>query len=68
MPRERTIKGPAKRGTITKRQARTAAREILEERYGKANNYETAGKAAKKSPQSGKQQTASTTNKRGSST
>ncbi len=68
MPRERTIKGPAKRGTITKRQARTAAREVLEERYGKAKSYETAGRAAKKSARSGKQQTSSTSNKRGNRT
>jgi hypothetical protein len=60
MPRERTIKGPAKRGTITKRQARTAAREVLEERYGKQERhskqgkYHTAGRAVKKSARSGK--------------
>ena len=60
MPRERTIKGPAKRGTITKRQARTAAREVLEERYGKQERYSkqgkyhTAGRAVKKSARSGK--------------
>ena len=34
MARARTIKGPAKRGTITVRQARDAAREIFEERSG----------------------------------
>lgn len=34
MARARTIKGPAKRGTITEREARTAAREIFEERSG----------------------------------
>ena len=35
MARQRTIKGPAKKGTITRSQARAAAREVLEERYGK---------------------------------
>ena len=34
MARARTIKGPAKRGTITVREARDAAREIFEERSG----------------------------------
>ena len=63
MPRERTIKGPAKRGTITKRQARTAAREVLEQRYG---GY--ADGAAKKSGQSSKRQTSSTSHKRGNRT
>ena len=67
MPRERTIKGPAKRGTITKRQARTAAREVLEERYGKAGKSYADG-VAKKSGQSSKQQTSRTSNKRGNRT
>ena len=67
MPRERTIKGPAKRGTITKRQARTAAREVLEERYGKAGKSYADG-AAKKSGRSSKQQTSRTSHKRGNRT
>ena len=68
MPRERTIKGPPKPGTITEEKAFTVAKEILEERYGKQGKYHTAGKAAKKSARSGKQQTASTSNKRGNRT
>ena len=32
MGRGRTIKGPAKRGTITERQARAAAKEVFEEK------------------------------------
>ena len=38
MARARTIKGPAKRGTITVREARTAAREIFKERSDEKNN------------------------------
>lgn len=74
MPRERTIKGPPKPGTITEEKAFTVAKEILEERYGKQEThnkqgkYHTAGKAVKKSARSGKQQTASTSNKRGNRT
>ena len=44
MPRERTIKGPVKRGTITERQARTVAKEILEERYGKQERHSKQGR------------------------
>ena len=61
MPRERTIKGPPKPGTITEEKAFTVAKQILEERYGKQERHSkqgqshTAGRAAKKSTRSGKQ-------------
>ena len=54
MPRERTIKGPPKPGTITEEKAFTVAKKILEERYGKQGKDHTAGRAAKKSARSGK--------------
>ena len=74
MPRERTIKGPPKPGTITEEKAFAVAKEILEERYGKQERHSeqgkhhTAGRVKKKSARSGKQQTSSTSNKRGNRT
>ena len=63
MPRERTIKGPAKRGTITEHQARAAAREILEERYGKEDTIRSAGSTRDKSARSGKPRSTSKSTK-----
>ena len=55
MPRGRTIKGPVKRGTITERQARAVAKEILEERYGRKEDIiSSSGPTANRSARSGK--------------
>ena len=55
MARARTIKGPAKRGTITERQARATAREIFEERsHKKANMVSRTDSVVKRSARSGK--------------
>ena len=66
MPRERTIKGPAKRGTIlnvnTHPQEKSSRKDMAKQKVIKA------GRAAKKSARSGKQHTSSTSNKKGNRT